>query len=181
MKRKIAIKQLLHWQLARAKGAATPAPSARRLLEAARPWWETQPEQFKAWAERLGRIQIASGDAKAKPKASSAGHLVPVLIVHRAKTVETSGRIIYLNVRDGRIRLRLNMDTVILNSLQGIEVTFVDSQLRPLLSAAATSLRNQEYHLDIELPEPLAREWERLKAKDRMPFRLIVHSSKAEA
>ena len=104
MKRKIPIKQLLRWQLAQAEAAAPSAPRARRLLEAARPWWETQPEQFRDLADQLDRVKIAHGDAMAKLKATSAGHPVPVLIIHRAKNVETSARVISLNVRDGTLR-----------------------------------------------------------------------------
>ena len=180
MKRKIQVKQLLRWHLAQAEAAAPPAPRARRLLEAARPWWETQPEQFQALAEQLGRIHTAPDDAVTKPKASSVGYPVPVLMVHRAEKMETSARVIYLNVYDGRLRLRLRLDTVALKSSEGVEVTFVNSQLRPLFSTKAISLKTKEYRLDVELREPLARDWERLKAQDKMPFLLLFRSSETE-
>ena len=181
MKKKIPIKQLLRWHLAQAEAAAPPAPRARRLLEAARPWWEIQPKQFRALAEQLDGIQIAHGETMAKSKTCSAGPSVPLLMIHREEHVETSARVIYLRVRDGRLRLRLRLKTVPLKSPQDVEVTFVNSQLRPLFSAAATSFKNKEYRLDVDLPEPLARDWEQLKLKDRMPFRLLVLSNGAEA
>jgi hypothetical protein len=178
MKRKIPIKQLLRWQLAQAEAAAPSAPRARRLLEAARPWWETQPEQFRDLADQLDRVKIAHGDAMAKLKATSAGHPVPVLIIHRSKNVETSACVISLNVRDGTLRLHLRLKTVAFKSSQDFEVTFVNSQLRPLFSAVATPLKNKACFLDVELPEPLASDWEKLNVKDPMPFRLMVRLGK---
>jgi hypothetical protein len=181
MKRKIPIKQLLRWHLAQAVAAAAPAPRARRLLEASRQWWEARPEHYRALAEQLGRINIASGDAVAKPKASNGGHPVPLLMILRAENLETSARIIYLNVRDSRLRMRFRLKSINSEGLQGFEVTFVDSQLRPLFSAVATSLKNKEYCLDVELRAPLDRDWEQLKVKDQMPFRLMLHPSEAKA
>jgi len=181
MKRKIQVKQLLRWHLAQAEAAAPPAPRARRLLEAARPWWETRPEQFQALAEQLGRIHIADGDALAKPKTFRVEHRVPVLIIHRTEKVETSARVILLNVRGCMLRLRLRLGAVALKSPEGIEVTFVNFQSRPLFSAAGISLKNKEYALEVELPEALAREWEQLKVNDRMPFRLMVLWSESKS
>jgi hypothetical protein len=177
MKRKIPIEQLLRWRLAQAEAAAPPAPRAKRLLQAARPWWETRPEQFQALAEQLGRIHIVQSHAKAKPKASNGRYPIPVLMIHRTEKLETFAHIVYFNVRDGSLCLRLRLKTVVPKTPQNIEVTFVNSQLRPLFSAVATSLKNKEYRLDIELPESLARDWEKLKVKDQMPFRLMIHSS----
>jgi hypothetical protein len=176
MKRKIPIEQLLRWRLAQAKAAVPPAPPARRLLDVARPWWETQPEQFQALAKQLGRIRIAEGRTVAKPKASNGRPPIPVLMIHRGEKLETFAHIIYFSVRDGSLCLRLRLKIAALKTQQGFEVTFVNSELRPLFSAAATSLKNKEYRLEVELSEPLARDWEKLKVKDRMPFRLLIHS-----
>src|SRR5438477_12791678 len=78
---KIPIEQLLRWRLAQAEAEAPPAPRAARLLERARPWWESWPERFQSVIERLTRIQIAYGHAMAEPQSRS-GHPVPALIVH---------------------------------------------------------------------------------------------------
>jgi hypothetical protein len=177
MKRKIPVEQLLRWRLARAEAAAPPAPRAKQLLEAARPWWETQPQQFQALAEQLGRIPIAHGDVMAKARAPNGGHPVPVLMIHRAEKLETFARVIYFSVRAGSLRLCLRLKTAAPKMPKSFEITFFDSQLRPLFSATATSMKNKEYCLDVELPEPLARDWERLKVNDQMPFRLMIHSS----
>ena len=177
MKRKIPIEQLLRWRLAQAEAAAPPAPRGRRLLEAARPWWETRPEQFQTLAKQLGRIHIVQSHAKTKPKASNGRYPIPVLMIHRVEKVETFAHIIYLSVRNGSLSLRLRLKTLAPKSSQGFEVTFINSQLRPLFSAIAISLKNKEYRLDVELPEPLARDWEQLKVKDQMPFRLMIHSN----
>ena len=176
MKRKIPVEQLLRWRLARAEAAAPPAPRAKRLLDAARPWWETQPGQFQALAEQLGRIPVAHGDAAAKPKVPNGGHPVPVLLIRRAEKLETFARIIYFSIRDGSLCLCLRLKTAAPKMPKSFEITFVGSPLRPLFFAAATSLKNKEYRLEVELSEPLARDWEKLKVKDRMPFRLLIHS-----
>jgi hypothetical protein len=181
MKRKVSIKELLHWNLTQSEASAPPAPSARRLLEAARPWWEARSEQFQAWAEQLGRIQIPHGETRTKLKTSSTGHLVAVLMIHRAENIETSARVIYMRVRDGRLRLRIRMKNIPLKALRDVEVTFVNSLSLPLFSGAATSLKNKEYRLDVELPERLACDWAQVKVKDRMPFRLLVLSSETKA
>jgi hypothetical protein len=181
MKRKIPIKQLLRWQLAQAEAAAPPAPRARRLLEMARPWWEAQPEQFRDLAEQLGRIRVVHGDAIANSKAFSAGHPVPVLMIRRAKNLETSARVLYFNVRDGRLCMQLRLSTVAFKIQQDFEVTFVNSQLRPLFAVRAISLKTKEHRLDVELPKLLARDWGRLKVQDRMPFLLMFRSTKIEA
>lgn len=177
MKRKIPIEQLLRWRLAQAEAAAPPAPRGKRLLQTARPWWETRPKQFQALAEQLGRIQMVQDDAMTKPKVSNGRHPIPVLIIHGPESLETFAHVIYFNVRNGSLCLRLRLKTVAPKSSQGFEVTFVNSQLHPLFSAAAISLKNKEYRLDVELPERLARDWEQLKVKDQMPFRLMIHSS----
>jgi hypothetical protein len=57
----------------------------------------------------------------------------------------------------------------------------VNSQLRPLFLAKAIPLKTNEYLLKVELREPLAGDWEHLKAQDRMPFLLMFRSIETEA
>src|SRR3979409_1189700 len=103
MKTKISIEQLLRWRLERAEAEAPPAPRAARLLELTRPWWETWPEKFQSFVDRLSTIQIAYGHAMADPAPSRNGYPVPTLLVCSTEEVETTARVLYLNVRDGRL------------------------------------------------------------------------------
>ena len=179
MSTKIPIEELLRWRAAKAEAEAPPAPRAARLLEMARPWWEIWPVRFQSFVERLGRIQVAYGHAMAEPLQSHSGHPVPALIVRAVEELETSVRVLYLNVRDGRLRLRFQLDAATLQAQERFEVTFVsDKPERPLLSAAAILSLDSEYRIDTELSEELAHGWEQLKVTDRMPFRLILRSDK---
>src|SRR6185436_7178633 len=96
MKTEIPIGQLLRWRLSQAEAEAPPAPRAARLLEMARPWWETWPEQFQSLVERLGKIQVAYGHAMAEPQQSRSGHPVPVMIVRAIEELEASARVLSL-------------------------------------------------------------------------------------
>jgi hypothetical protein len=133
---KIPIEQLLRWRLLRAEAEAPPAPCAARLLELARPWWETWPERFQLALGRLTRIQIAYGHAMAEPHPSRSGHPVPPLIVQTVEELETSVRVLYLNVRNGQLRLRFQLNAAPARAEQNFEVTFVSNPAsRPLFSA----------------------------------------------
>jgi hypothetical protein len=102
------------------------------------------------------------------------GHPVPTLISRDDEEVESPVRVLYVNVRDGRLRLRFQIDPVP-RIEPGFDVTFVsDGGLRPILSAYASLSVDGEYRLDAELPEELAVTWESLKVTDRMPFRFIL-------
>jgi len=176
---KIPFEELLRWRLSQAEAEAPPAPRAARLLELARPWWETWPERFQSFVERLGAIQVAYGHAMAEPRQSHTGHPVPALIVRAVEELETSVRVLYLNVRDGRLRLRFQLDAATVQAQESFEVTFVsDKPERPLLSATAIFSLDGEYRIDTELSEELAHGWEQLKVTDRMPFGLILRSDK---
>jgi len=178
MSNEISVEQLLRWRAARAEAEAPPAPRAARLLELARPWWETLPERFQSLVERLGNIQIAYGHAMAEPvSARRSGHPVPTLIVRRAEELETSVCVLYLGVRDGRLRLRFQMERAIAPTANTFEATLIAEGVAILSAPAVLSVDN-EYRMDCELPENLARDWKELKVTDKMPFRLILRSDK---
>ena len=170
----ITIEELLRWRLRQAEAEAPPAPSAEQLLAMVRPWWETCPDQFHDLVGRLAKIQIAFGHAMAKPGQTPAGHPIPVLIKHLADKVEASARVLYLNVRDGQLRLRFQLDGLASPAPKNFEATFVDDEFRPLLSATASLAVDHEYRIDVELAAELAQSWKQLKVTDRMPFRLIL-------
>src|SRR5262245_25327640 len=138
MKSEISLKRLLSWRLAHAEADAPPAPRAARLLELARPWWETWPERFQGLVEHLGRLEIAYGHAMAESRRAQGEHLVPVLIVRSETETEASARILYFCVREGQLRLRLQLNNCQDCSEQGYDVTFVcRTSSRPLFSAPA--------------------------------------------
>lgn len=173
MSHEFSVEELLRWRLARAEADAPPAPRAARLIELARPWWEIWPERFQAYVERLGRIQVAYAHAMAELARGRTGHPVPTLIADAE--VETAARVLYFSVRDGRLRLRFQLDVASEHAEQDYDVTFVsDPGDRPLLSANAVASVEHEYRLDADLSEELASSWEALKVTDRMPYRLIL-------
>jgi hypothetical protein len=180
MSNEISIEQLLRWRAARAEAEAPPAPRAARLLELARPWWEAWPERFHLLVERLGSIQITYGHAMAEPvEARRSGYPVPTLIVRGVEELETSVSVLYLGVRDARLRLRFQLESALAHVPKTFEVTFVaQGSARPLLSAPAVLSVDREYRIDCELPAELGRDWKELKVTDRMPFRLILRSDK---
>jgi hypothetical protein len=177
MKSEVTIEQLLRWRLARAEAEAPPAPSAARLLELARPWWETWPERFRQLAERLSHLEIAYAHAMADARRVQSEQLVPALIVHTSVETESSARVLYINVRDGQLRLRFQLNAGPESSERTYEVTFVSrATVQPLFSAAATLSIDREYSLSAGLSEELETEWSRLTVTDEMPFRLILRT-----
>ena len=126
--------------------------------------------------DHLTQIQIAYGRAMAEPHPSRGGHPVPALIVHTVEEVETSLRILYLNVRQGQLHVRFQLDPAAGDPKADFEITFVsDPAALPLFSARAIKSVAREYRLSTEISEVLAKEWERLRVTDQMPFRLILH------
>lgn len=175
MKREISMEQLLRWRLTLAETEAPPAPSAGHLLALTRPWWEVWPEKFQALLPRVSRIQLLYGHAMADPNPARGGHLVPALLVRGTEETELLARLLYFNVRAGRLRLRFQFEDTTTVNEPTLEVTFVsDKAVRPLLAAPANRSVDHEYRVDTELPEDVARLWTPLKVTDRMPFRLIL-------
>jgi hypothetical protein len=177
MKTKIPIEELLRWRLARAEAEAPPPLRATRLLELARPWWETWPEQFRSLVERLGQVQVAYGHAMAEPRQSRTAHPVPTLIVRAGEEFQAFASVLYFRIGRGRLRLRFQIDPAHRQSDSAFEVTFVAAATAiPLFSSHATLSVENEYRLDAELPEKVASEWQQMKVTDRMPFRLILRT-----
>jgi hypothetical protein len=177
MKSQVSIEQLLRWRLTRAESEAPRAPRGAQLLELARPWWETWPERFQALVERVGRIQIAYGHAMAEANHPRVGYPVPAVLVRAGEELETSARVLYLQVSEGRLRLRFQLNAATGPAPESFEVTFVDENgSRPLFSAPGTLSVDSEYRVDAEVSEGLARCWALLKVTDRMPFRFILRA-----
>jgi hypothetical protein len=173
MSSETSLARLLRWRLAQAMEDAPPAPSAARLLSGERPWWETWPQRFQAGVDRLAAMQLSFGYA-ADRSIVHAAHPIPTLIL-RAEDVETAARVLYLSVRDDRLRLRFQLDAVPALLEPTYEVTFVsDTNGRPELSTLAELSVESEYRLDASLPPGVARAWQTLRANDRMPFLFIL-------
>ncbi|MEO8333873.1 MAG: hypothetical protein ABI664_02805 [bacterium] len=178
MSSQLHIERLLRWRLERAEMDAPPPPRAAHLIALSRPWWESWPERFHAQVQRLTAIpQVAYGHAMMDVRQDRTGHPVTTLIVHTVEEFETSARILYFSIKDGRLRLRFQLDAGFALAERIFEVTFVsDDAPEPIFSANATSSVDNEYRVDAELPAQLAREWADVKVTDRMPFRFILHS-----
>jgi hypothetical protein len=168
------LQQLLRWRLERAAAGAPPAPRAARLLERARPWWEARPEFGRGLFERLAQIQLAYGHAMVPGGGSPAGYPVPVLHLRAGEEIEASARVLYFNLREGRLRLRFLLEPSGVPPDPSFEVTFVTDDARPLFTAPAVLSTDHEYRIDAVLPETLAAGWAGLRVTDRLPFRFIL-------
>jgi hypothetical protein len=179
MRREFDIEQLLLWRLERAESDAPPPPKGLELLRRARPWWEVAPERFAASVRRLDAIQISYGYAMSELQHGHGGHPVPALINHDGEELESPVRVLYVSIRDGRLRLRFQLDPIP-RIESGYDVTFVsEAGLRPVLFGYASLSVDGEYRLDTELPDELATTWQSLKVTDRMPFRFILRPAPA--
>jgi hypothetical protein len=174
------VEQLLRWRVAQSAPGAPPAPRAADLLELARPWWERWPDRFRARADRLARMPLAYGFAMAASGRERRGYPVPVLLAH-AEDRETYAHVLYFNVRDRDLRVRLELDLgpghgdPSVDPVSSYEATFVDDESeRPLLVGHAVQSANGEYRIEVALTEALADSWSSVRATDRMPFRLIL-------
>jgi hypothetical protein len=180
MKVEIPIEQLLRMRLAMAETEAPPAPRAARLLELARPWWETWPERFRELVTRLGQMEVAYGHAMAESRRISAENPVPTIVVRAAAEIETSARVLYFSARDGQLRLRFQLDAGQDCSEPAYEATFICRlSAQPLFSTHIERSANGEYSMSDSLSGEIAGKWELLKATDPMPFRLILRPAES--
>jgi hypothetical protein len=178
MNNDIPMELLLRWRIALAENEAPPAPRVARLLEQARPWWDTWPDRFQALVERLTRMDIALGHAMTDSSHARTGYPVTALVDHAGEELETFARVLYLSLRDRRLCLRFHLNADFQPAVESFEATFVsDEKMAPVLSASATRSVDNEYRVDLQVSEELAREWGNLKVTDRMPFRLLLRST----
>ena len=175
MKKAVGIEGLLQWRRQRAEAEAPPPTSGAHLLKLVKPWWEMWPDRFAASVRRLAAVQLSYGYAMAHPLHGHSGHPVAALISRLDDgDQEAPARILYMSVRDGRLRLRFQLAPIPRKD-RAFEVTFVsETGLRPILSAYADLSGNDEYRVDVELPGEIALAWESLKVTDPMPFRFIL-------
>ena len=179
MKTEVVIQELLRWRLARAETEAPRAPRGAQLLELSRPWWETWPERFYALADRLSQLQVAYGHATPEAGVARTGHPVATLITHTSAPVETTARVLYIEVRGSRLRLRFQLDKSACEEQPAFEITFVSSKNKPLFAAQASRSVDSEYRVETDLPPEVAKEWIVVKVTDQMPFSLILRPTNA--
>jgi len=175
--------RLLQWRATRAEAEAPPPPSGAELLARARPWWERWPARLAERVARLTQLQVTYGVAQSDTVGTRQGVPVPLLLIDAEGERGGVARVLYLEVHDGRLRLRLELDAPPHESLHHMaEITFVSRlDAEALLSAAASRVHDREYSLDVALPERLALAWKTLRVRDAMPFRLIVDSADSPA
>lgn len=180
MNNPITLADVLHWRLAEAEASAPPPPRATRLLDLARPWWETYPEKYKAFADRFSSFRIRYGHALVDPAAAALAHPVPVLIVQSDGERETSAQLLYLTTSESTIRLRFELAESNLGE-GAFESTFIDQKtLQPLFTAEVRGSIGNEYGLESPLPDYLGLKWMSLKVTDQMPFLLILRPKKTK-
>jgi len=175
LKKRGDIQELLLWRSQRAEEEAPAPPSGARLLRLVQPWWEKFPDRFAASVRRLAAVQLSYGYAMSHPPHGHSGHPVPAVISRDDDgDREAPVRILYMSVRDGRLRLRFQIAPVPVRN-PAYQLTFVsETGLRPILLASADHSGDDEYRVDVELPSELAAAWESLKVTDPMPFRFIL-------
>lgn len=176
MKPQTSIEHLLRWRAAQAEADAPPPPRAARLLELARPWWEVWPERFRAAADRVNGMKFVYGHAATAATDDRGGYPVPVVLLRQSGEREASARVLFLSVREGRLRLRLQLDAGPENDAARFEATFL-SDGHALFDAAAIRSMDSEYRIDTEIAPALETAWGALRVADRMPFRLILRLS----
>jgi hypothetical protein len=177
VKKKIPVEKLLRWRFEKARTEAPLPPSAASLVSFARPWWETSPERFQLVVRRLGSIQIAHGRPTSKSPQSRVRGRVPTLLVRTAEEIEISVCILSLSLNKGRMQISFKCETMPEPDEQMFEATLVsEGTSRPFLCALTDKSLDNDYRLSAKVPDDLAKEWERLKLTDRMPFRLILRS-----
>ncbi len=182
MKTEMTVEQLLRWRLAQAEATAPPAPRAARLLELARPWWETWPAGFEALAAQLSSTHSAYGHAMTSAPGERASFPVPVVIATAQADYPASARVLFVSVGEGRLRLRFELSAGAAPEAATFDATFVgEGRSTPLFDATAVRSVGNEYRIEAELPSDLPASWMELKATDRMPFRLILRPASGEA
>jgi hypothetical protein len=135
------------------------------------------PERFQSLTERVGRMQMNYGHAMAEPNSFRSGYPVPTVIFREGLEVETFARMLYFSVREGRLRLRFQLDSSKGGAEQAFEAAFMGEKAgRPLFSAPATLSVSNEYRVDAEIAGEFAQNWEPLKVTDPMPFRMILRA-----
>lgn len=181
MKTESNVGQLLRWRLTQAEAAAPPAPRAARLLELARPWWELWPERFEAAMAQLNATQFVYGHAMSSPPRARESYPVPVVIATAQSDYAASARVLFVSAREGRLRLRFELNAGAAPEAAVFEATFVvEGKTMPQLDGTATRSVGNEYRIEAEIPAEFQASWAELKATDRMPFRLILRPASGE-
>ena len=175
MTTKITLAELLRWRLEQAEKEAPPAPRAARLLEIARPWWETCPEKFRALVQQLGALQMGYGHAMVDPGVmANLAPVVPALFIGSDAITEARVQMLYFDVTDSRLRMRFEIDLLPAQLSAAMEVTFIaEKDLRPLFTTVAHASMPNEYWIEVVMSGDLGRDWEPLKVTGPMPFRLL--------
>jgi hypothetical protein len=175
MNEEMNLAQLLRWRVAQAEADAPPAPRAARLLALTEPWWRRWPERFALLAAGLEGMHTRVGHAMEQDAGRGGSHPVPAVVARTNVETHSLADILYINLRDGTLRLRFQLRPMPDSPEARMEVTFVAHDTpQPLFTAPATLAPRGEYRLEIELPGETARAWQHLRVTDRMPFRFIL-------
>jgi hypothetical protein len=123
-------------------------------------------------------MDIAFGHAMTDSSHARTGYPVTALVDHAGEELETFARVLYLSLRDRRLCFRFHLNANFQPAVESFEATFIsEDKMAPVLSASAARSVDNEYRVDLQVSEELAREWGNLKVTDRMPFRLLLRST----
>ncbi|HEX2101247.1 MAG TPA: hypothetical protein VHF69_11310 [Candidatus Synoicihabitans sp.] len=174
MKNHFLLEDLINWRSAQAEADAPPPPRAARLLELMRPWWQVQPERFRALLQQFDTM-MRVGYAMDPDRAQRENHPVPAVVAQTNVETNALADILYLSVRGRTLRLRFALRAAPELRRSKLEVTFVAADSPdPLFFSTATLGPDGDYRVEMELPAKLAEDWSRLRVTERMPFRFIL-------
>jgi len=172
--------EYLRWRFRLMKAEAPTAPSAAQLIERALPWWERNPERFRALVGRLEKMQSGNDHNAGLPDHGSEVHAMPVLIVRGDAEVEGFARVLDFKVCNGKLHFRFQVAPSFESGTSTLAVTFISHPAsRALLLTPAFGSSEVGYIVYTDLLPENAGAWTLLDETDHLPFRLILHLTPA--
>lgn len=173
------LSQLLRWKFEQSEIDAPPPPDYNFVEQEAPVGWEVAPATFQKLLRLLDALPAEPGFA-ADPSEIADQPTVPVVVDTGAGSEVTCGEILYLNINEGRLRLRFKLKPPLAQRQERMRVTFVSNvDMAPVLAAWALPSVDEEFRLEGSLSPTLERDWSGLRATSHMPFRLILQAGDA--
>lgn len=171
---KLTIGEMLSWCLDEAERDAPLPPKASWLLKQERAWrwWEEVPSLFEKGARALIQVDVL-GHIEGKPQVMEPPG-VRLCILHEEPPKVISAPILAIQVQNGKLVLRLKVETSWNPSGSHHQFVFVSPEEKFLFAVDAELVDSYEFRIEAQLPEDLAASWENLKLGREMPFMLII-------
>jgi hypothetical protein len=167
-----------------AEAGAPPPPSAQWLLEQARPWWEKSLAQFRGAVRCANSVQCAQPVGlgkevgRGKPDSDTRQAQVPTVILESGRPAGTRAKVVRLEFVKTEMILRIELERH-LTAIETASITLVDLEGKPMLETEAEPVSGGDLRLRVELPDELLEQWRHLRARDPLPFCLIIRPTGA--